>query len=82
MSKKSRIPATATPVKGLDLTGNIARYGALFAREVIGALKNGGDYGHGRVAVSITVTVDMDEAQNLANATKSVVVSDVRKDAT
>ncbi|MEJ6847514.1 hypothetical protein V3589_15000 [Sinorhizobium fredii] len=82
MSKKAKIPAVAVPMKGLDLTGNIARYGALFAREVIGALPNGGDYGHGRVALTITVSVDMGEAQNLANATKSVVVSDLRKDET
>lgn len=79
MSKKGEIPAVATPVMNLDLSGNIARYGALFAREVIGALPNGGDFAKGTVAIEVSVTIDMDERQNLANATKAIAVHGVSK---
>jgi hypothetical protein len=77
MSKKN---TAGIPSVGLDLTGNIPRYAALLAREVIGALPNGGDYARGIVTVGLTLTVDMDEGVNLHNATKSVVVVDAKKD--
>jgi hypothetical protein len=76
---ESAIPNINIPVKGHELSRGIARFAALLVHEIKEDLPSGAAIPAGMVEIDLSIRIDMDEMRRLADAIKSVVVSDVRK---